>query len=138
MIVAVSDNKTNESRGGSSVSGSNHYADSSSAHGADELFKEAKSLEAELTGRAIADLSDDFTVNSDYSDLESRIKSVERQVRKRARSFNRKPGERGYSQDVREEAAYRTLVKQGYSPSEARESVEAMVEFDMLPDPPRR
>jgi hypothetical protein len=138
MLITVSDKNTNESRRGSAVLGSNHYADSSSAHSADELFKEAKSLEAELTGRAITDLSDDFTVNSDYSDLESRIENVERQVRKHARSFNRKPGEQGYSQDVREEAAYRTLVRQGYSPSEARESVEAMVEFDMLPDPPRR
>ena len=53
-------------------------------------------------------------------------------------SSKRKAGEQGYSLSARQEAAYRTLLRQGYSEEDAILGVLSMTAHGLLPDPPRR
>lgn len=76
--------------------------------------------------------------DTDYSEIDRDLAPLEDEARRRLQAFNRKPKELGYSRDVRREAAYRTLMDNGYSSSEARLTVQAMEAEHMLPDPPRR
>lgn len=110
------------------------------------------------------DRSVDYSSNSSYrkslderaADLESRIKTIsptdheslrdlvsdvddlEMEVRQATSKFNRRPDQLGYTLQQRREAARRTLIDQGYSYSEAEQTVNDMEKYDLLLDPPRR
>ena len=111
----------------------------------DRTTHEPKASDAHLRGelKAIEQEGTRLLSSGDPSgfklgDLNQRLDRVEGVARSRLDKINRSPGERGYSLAVRKQAAYKTLVEQGYSPHEAQLTVDAMVEYDMLPDPPRR
>jgi len=70
--------------------------------------------------------------------LMSDLDSLESDVRRSTSTYNRKPYERGYTLEQRKEASRRTLIDQGYSESEATQTVEDMERYDLLLDPPRR
>ncbi len=65
------------------------------------------------------------------------VASLREEALRRLDALNRNPYERGYSLEIRREAARRTLVQRGYSPSEAQLTVDAMEVQGLLPDPPR-
>ncbi len=98
------------------------------------LLRELESIEREAIRRQYGG----NPASVDLDDLNQRLDRIESVARSRLDKMNRKSGERGYSLSVRKEAAYKTLVKQGYSPREAQLTVDAMVEHGMLPDPPLR
>jgi hypothetical protein len=70
--------------------------------------------------------------NEALSRMEKNLREYQR------RRQNRNPGQPGYSLEQRKKAAEMTLIQKGYSPDEARKTVEAMVENGLLPDPPRK
>ena len=70
------------------------------------------------------------------AEIEARVTEIEEMMLLRNKRYDRLPGELGYDLSVRKAAAVKTLVDQGWARSEAKASVEDIVEKGMLPDPP--
>lgn len=78
--------------------------------------------------------------NSTYRELDRELTRLEGHVRgqMKRKGLMRESWQPGYDLSQRRAAAYTTLMSQGYSSENARETVVAMEENGLLPDPPRQ
>jgi hypothetical protein len=97
-------------------------------------LQELKDIEQDLRRRQYS--SD--PADRELSDIRQRLKPLSDKARSRIDAVNRGASEPGYPLEIRREAAYRTFLDQGYSPEEARLTVDAMEQKGLLPDPPRQ
>lgn len=82
-------------------------------------------------------LSTKGATNAEINDLERRVEQTEVRFREWLDRINRRADQPGYSLPARRTAATQTLVQQGFSRREAEAAVQAMIDAEMLPDPPQ-